>query len=462
MNKGEIDMGSSDSEMKEVGDRYLSHQQSQQEMEGTTGRDENGQSEMMAMGANRDEKRRIREKTEYKGVTKTYGKMDGAPKYDVQFVFCDGGSKKHPKIYGFENVTDAARSFDILILKRAYEKIEGGFVDIVKEEKVKDTTNFPIGEYGNEELLKLIAEASRDDVIYALKAAAKRSFPLEPGVLVENMKICIQFCELESSLPATGSHAGEKRLSYEKTKGDKSGRKRSSKKKKENKEKEEENQNLGYGGQINNIMQILTGNIQGQGMSNLPMPNIRKDESGSQIFNGFTFLLELCQLLSTIYSEMGIAADLLRLWKALKSSVLPETKLETLSAQANLLNPLQFYVGFIPVLQECETLDDIMTFLLSLWASRGWPQIPVQATAQLNPLMSMWNQVGIPNVMEEYQHVSRSIGLSSPPGNGQFVANPEVLSHVDMMSLVHNTMAHMTNTDTDDMTLPKGDMPDKA
>ena len=237
------------------------------ELEGTTGRGESvGPSELMKMGAVKvDEKRRIREKTEYKGVTKTYGKMDGAPKYDVQFVFCDGGSKKHPKIYGFESMADAARSFDILILKRAYEKIEGEFVDIVKEGKVKDATNFPLGEYGNEGLLKLIAEASRDNVIYALKVAAKRGFHLAPEALLENMKVCIQLCELESSLPASaaGSHAGEKRLSYEKTEVAKTdNKKKSSKKKKQSKEKQEENQNLGFGGQINNIMQILTGNIQ--------------------------------------------------------------------------------------------------------------------------------------------------------------------------------------------------------
>lgn len=422
----------------------------------------------MLIGGKREEKRRIREKTEYRGVTKTYGKVDGVPKYDVQFVFCDGGSKKHPKIYGFENLNDAARSFDILILKRAYEKIEGGFVDIVKEEKVKDATNFPLAEYGDEDLLKLIAEASRDDVIYALKTAAKRCFPLDPDVFVENMKICIQLCELESSLPAsaTGSHVGEKRLSYEKTEGDKTAKKRGSKKKKQSKETEEENQNLGLGGPMNNIMPILTGNIHGQGMSSLPMPNIRKDENGSQILNGFTFVLELCQLLGTMYPEMGIAADLLRLWKVLKSNVLQETdldaNLEALSAQANLVNPLQIYIGFIPSLQECETLDDVMTHLLSMWASRGWPQMPVQAASQLNPLMSMWNQVGMPHAMtEEYQQVSRSIGLSSPLGNVQFMGNPDVLAHVDMMSLVQNSRAHMTNTDPEDMT-SRGNMPDKA
>ena len=437
--------------------------------EGTTGRDEDGASELMLMGGKKDEKRRMREKTEYKGVTKMYGKMDGAPKYDVQFVFCDGGSKKHPKIYGFENLKDAARSFDILVLKRAYEKIEGEFVDIVKEGKVKDATNFPLAEYGNEELLKLIAEASRDDVIYALKTAAKRCFPLDPDVFVENMKICIQLCELESSLPAsaTGSHGGEKRLSYEKTEVTKTVRKRGSKKKKQSKEIEEENQNLGFGGPMNNIMQILTGNIHGQGMSSLPVPNIRKDENGSQIFNGFTFILETCQLLGTMYSEMGMAADLLRLWRVLKSNLLPETNLEAnlevLSAQANLMNPLQVYISFIPLLQECETLEDVMSYLLSLWASRGWPQMPAQAASQLNPLMSMWNQVGMPHaITEDYQHISRSIGLSSPLGNGQFMANPDVLAHVDMMSMVQNSRAHVANTDPEDMTLPRGNMPDKA
>ncbi len=39
-----------------------------------------------------------------------------------RFVFCDNGTKKHPKIYGFSSLDAAARAFDILTCKRALEK----------------------------------------------------------------------------------------------------------------------------------------------------------------------------------------------------------------------------------------------------------------------------------------------------------------------------------------------------
>ena len=42
--------------------------------------------------------RRQRESTQYRGVTKTSGTNSGVEKFDVQFVFCDNGTKKHPKV----------------------------------------------------------------------------------------------------------------------------------------------------------------------------------------------------------------------------------------------------------------------------------------------------------------------------------------------------------------------------
>lgn len=37
-------------------------------------------------------------------------------------MFCDNGTKKHPKIYGFASLEAAARAFDLLTIKRALEK----------------------------------------------------------------------------------------------------------------------------------------------------------------------------------------------------------------------------------------------------------------------------------------------------------------------------------------------------
>jgi hypothetical protein len=42
--------------------------------------------------------------------------------FDSRFVFCDNGTKKHPKIYGFSSLNAAARAFDILTCKRTLEK----------------------------------------------------------------------------------------------------------------------------------------------------------------------------------------------------------------------------------------------------------------------------------------------------------------------------------------------------
>ena len=45
-----------------------------------------------------------------------------SPHCPRRFVFCDNGTKKHPKIYGFSSMDAAARAFDILTCKRALEK----------------------------------------------------------------------------------------------------------------------------------------------------------------------------------------------------------------------------------------------------------------------------------------------------------------------------------------------------
>lgn len=47
---------------------------------------------------------------------------DGFASMWNRFVFCDHGTKKHPKIYGFCSAEAAASAFDILTCKRALEK----------------------------------------------------------------------------------------------------------------------------------------------------------------------------------------------------------------------------------------------------------------------------------------------------------------------------------------------------
>lgn len=156
-----------------------------------------------------------------------------------RFVFCDNGTKKHPKIYGFSSLEAAARAFDILTCKRALEKgrtvagiISAGQVcrcvdplppdprtaermDSLRGARLRRLppqlgslrstrqpsrvhqpslalaarspttqslgTNHPASDYANRELLAFLESASRDDCIYGLKQCAKKGHALAPG-----------------------------------------------------------------------------------------------------------------------------------------------------------------------------------------------------------------------------------------------------------------------------------------
>lgn len=144
-----------------------------------------------------------------------------------RFVFCDNGTKKHPKIYGFAAAEAAARAFDLLTCKRALEKGRGAAGLLAASPQVRCArwprcivrrmpcpcparpsqprtrpaprtrlpcpapghapqtqalgTNHPAGDYQDVPLLAYLAETSRDDLIYGLKQCAKRGHSLEPG-----------------------------------------------------------------------------------------------------------------------------------------------------------------------------------------------------------------------------------------------------------------------------------------
>lgn len=98
-----------------------------------------------------------------------------------RFVFCDGGTKKHPKIYNFSSITTAARAFDILVLKRYLEKRKTIDADTWSATS-ENTTNFAVSEYtGNPDFIELLKSSSRDDIVYGLKAVAKKGFSLQLG-----------------------------------------------------------------------------------------------------------------------------------------------------------------------------------------------------------------------------------------------------------------------------------------
>ncbi|GAB4818237.1 hypothetical protein N2152v2_005283 [Parachlorella kessleri] len=155
---------------------------------------------------------RQREATQFRGVTKTSGTNSGVEKFDVQFVFCDAGTKRHPKIYGFATAASAARAFDILTCKRALEKSRS--VAAVLGSAQTLGTNHPTVEYTNEALLTLLHTHSRDDVIYALKQCAKRGFGMEPSHLVTELELGLEAARAEAN---EKERMGDARQSYEPT-----------------------------------------------------------------------------------------------------------------------------------------------------------------------------------------------------------------------------------------------------
>jgi len=121
-----------------------------------------------------------RSKTQYRGVTRVLNAKGNRSKYDVQFVFSDGGIKRHPKVYGFMSAEQASRAFDILGLKRYLEKSTCGSwreaAEILKLGQGRLAhTNHREGEYAaDDRLMELISFSSRDQLVYALKEVSRR------------------------------------------------------------------------------------------------------------------------------------------------------------------------------------------------------------------------------------------------------------------------------------------------
>eukprot|EP00887_Chlorella_sp_A99_P003669 scaffold7.g3669.t1 len=147
---------------------------------------------------------------QHRGVTRTSGATPGVCKYDVQFVFCDNGTKKHPKLYGFTSLEAAARAFDVLTCKRALEKGRSPATLLAASNGLG--TNLPVADYQQQPLLDLLATTTRDDLVYGLKQCAKKGFVLAPGHLVEELKQGIDQAQREAE---ERQRLGDPRQSYE-------------------------------------------------------------------------------------------------------------------------------------------------------------------------------------------------------------------------------------------------------
>ncbi|KDD72473.1 hypothetical protein H632_c3299p0, partial [Helicosporidium sp. ATCC 50920] len=152
-------------------------------------------------GAGSSSSYRQREATQFRGVTRTSGTNSGMEKYDLQlsqeFVFCDNGTKKHPKVYGFHSAEAAARAFDLLTCKRFLERGRGVAAAISALGALG--INLAPEEYASESLQHLLASCSRDDLVYALKACAKKGCALSPSTLETDLAEGLVQARLEAS-----------------------------------------------------------------------------------------------------------------------------------------------------------------------------------------------------------------------------------------------------------------------
>eukprot|EP00889_Picochlorum_renovo_P003668 jgi/Picre1/30698/NNA_006059.t1 len=127
--------------------------------------------------------------TEKQAVKVYWRRFRQKAKYDVQFVFCDAGVKKHPKIYGFNSIEQAARAFDVLLLKRHFERFDGGKTPEEYSIPLELETNNPASDYAyHKSLLMLIANASRDQIVYALKDVSKSRLPFTKESMYDDLR----------------------------------------------------------------------------------------------------------------------------------------------------------------------------------------------------------------------------------------------------------------------------------
>ena len=143
-----------------------------------------------------------RSKTQYRGVTRVLNAKKNREKYDVQFVFSDGGVKKHPKMYGFMSAEQASRAFDVLGLKRYLEKNCASWKDaaqaLTKGELQQSLTNHGEAEYARDDrLIELIFFSSRDQLVYGLKEVSRRRSVFSKESMLEDL--CVAMMSVDRS-----------------------------------------------------------------------------------------------------------------------------------------------------------------------------------------------------------------------------------------------------------------------
>lgn len=305
----------------------------------------------------------IRNKTQYRGITQVVSKLRHKAKYDVQFVFCDAGVKKHPKIYGFNSIEQAARAFDVLLLKRHFERFENGKAPEEYSIPLELETNNPASDYAyHNSLLMLIANSTRDQIVYALKDVSKSRLPFTKDSMYDDLRSKI------SQEDGNAGHAEpqnirvedgfdidrEKRKSYEKNNVDARKAKAA----------------RGGGDEIasdaleNSLMMQMLQNLN----SELPksFPSTPRDPEGNLKHDGVYFVLEVCRLCGQKYPELLLCHDMLSVWDTCVSS---GGGLDDVLKEASLNFPGHVYRVELEDIIKIENLRDAMKYVMELWSS---------------------------------------------------------------------------------------------
>ena len=288
---------------------------------------------------------RTKASTGTKGVTRVVSRNRGNVKYDVQFVFCDEGVKQHPKIYGFGSLEQASRAFDVLALKRYFERsnvpVQVAIQNILKAEGVD--TNHDVEEYVDMgrragEFLELVGLSSRDQLVYALKDASKKKLAFTKATMCDDLKGCLTMMDghgqenvrLAEDVEEDVSAMDKKRKSYEKMAREK----------------------------------------MGNGTRAKPGPSKAREDADAEV-KGLRFVLDLCTLCGQqVRPEMHLAADLLYWWNIVRSD--PEGMFDAVFARNEKLHyPGQLYKSFLCQeggLCDMKTLSEALDFVSRLWS----------------------------------------------------------------------------------------------
>ena len=279
-----------------------------------------------------------------KGVTRVVSRNRGNVKYDVQFVFCDEGVKQHPKIYGFGSLEQAARAFDVLALKRYFERsktnVQVAIQNILTAEGVD--TNYNVEDYvdmgsRDGEFLELVGLSSRDQLVYALKDVSKKKLAFTKESMCKDLKGCLMMIDgdgqddasLVEELEEDVLLMDRKRKSYEK----------------------------------------MATEMHGNGSRAKAGPSKVRVDDVVEV-KGLRFVLDLCTLCGQqVQPEMHLAADLLHWWNIVRSD--SEGMFDAILAKHEKLHyPGILYKSFLfqkGGLCGMETLSEALDFVSRLW-----------------------------------------------------------------------------------------------